>query len=232
MLPRLRLSAWTPLVVMVLLFVALTFPAAGQVMLGGASLNGLASHKRVRRGLGRTFQSIELHDDLSVEENLQVAVQGSRRDGAATGGLERACALLGIDGLLERPAGELSQGERQLVSMARACASQPEVLLLDEPAAGLDPTESAWLGERIRTVAASGTGVLLVDHDIALVLGICDHIYVLDFGRVIAEGDPAAIRADRKVAEAYLGTSGSASQERSSPPDVPVATEPNRAAAR
>ena len=80
------------------------------------------------------------------------------------------------------------------------------MLLLDEPAAGLDNTESTWLGERIRAIADAGTGVLLVDHDVALVLSVCDHIYVLDFGRLIADGDPATIRADRAVAEAYLGS--------------------------
>jgi ABC-type branched-subunit amino acid transport system ATPase component len=108
--------------------------------------------------------------------------------------------------LRERDAGDLSQGQRQLVSIARACASDPKVVLLDEPAAGLDTTESAWLGERIRNISATGTGVLLVDHDVALVLSICDYIYVLDFGTVIAQGEPASIRSNRAVADAYLGT--------------------------
>jgi sulfate-transporting ATPase len=91
------------------------------------------------------------------------------------------------------------------VSIARACAADPAVILLDEPAAGLDTTESKWLGDRIRNISANGTGILLVDHDVALVLDICDYIYVLDFGEVIAEGDPAHIRANRAVADAYLG---------------------------
>jgi ABC-type branched-subunit amino acid transport system ATPase component len=118
----------------------------------------------------------------------------------------RALEDVGIAVLRDRPAGELSQGERQLVSLARGCVAGPSVLLLDEPAAGLDTAESAWLGERIRAVASSGTAVLLVDHDVALVLRACDHVYVLDFGRVIAEGPPDTIRSDRAVADAYLGT--------------------------
>jgi sulfate-transporting ATPase len=105
----------------------------------------------------------------------------------------------------DRHAGELSQGERQLVSIARACASDPTVLLLDEPAAGLDTADSRNLAARIREIASSGTAVLLVDHDIGLVLDVCDHIYVLDFGAVILEGDAATIRADRGLADAYLG---------------------------
>jgi ABC-type branched-subunit amino acid transport system ATPase component len=180
-------------------------PAEGAVTLATTRVDGRPPHARVRAGLGRTFQSLELYDDLSVEENVRVAAYGGRR-GDRGAAVDRALAQVGIGALRERPAGELSQGERQLVSIARACVAEPEVLLLDEPAAGLDTTESAWLGERIRDIAATGTGVLLVDHAVALVLAVCDHVYVLDFGRVIAEGHPDAIRADRAVADAYLGT--------------------------
>jgi ABC-type branched-subunit amino acid transport system ATPase component/branched-subunit amino acid ABC-type transport system permease component len=179
--------------------------AEGDIEVAGGTLAGLAPHARVKKGLVRTFQAIELYDDLSVEENVSVAAFASTlSERSATVG--RALALVGIEELRGRPAGDLSQGQRQLVSIARACAAQPSVLLLDEPAAGLDSTESQWLGERIRAIADTGTGILLVDHDVALVLGLCDHIYVLDFGRLIAEGDAAAIRADHAVAEAYLGT--------------------------
>jgi sulfate-transporting ATPase len=159
----------------------------------------------VRAGLARTFQSLELYDDLSVEENVSVAATGGRQ-AQRRAKVARALAGVGIAGLADRPAGELSQGERQLVSIARACVGEPAVLLLDEPAAGLDSDESTWLGDRIRSIATAGTGLLLVDHDVNLVLGICDHVYVLDFGVVIAEGPPDAIRADRAVAAAYLGT--------------------------
>jgi sulfate-transporting ATPase len=183
----------------------------GAVRVGEQSLDGLAAHARVRRGLGRTFQSIELYDDLSVEENVSVAVFGATGEERGSTVIQ-SLDLLGIAPLRDRAAGELSQGERQLVSIARACASSPSILLLDEPAAGLDTTESQWLGEKIRSIASTGTGILLVDHDVALVLGVCDHIYVLDFGHVIAEGDAATIRSDPAVAEAYLGTVHDASE--------------------
>jgi sulfate-transporting ATPase len=180
-------------------------PAIGRVSLAGRSLDRLAPHVRVRAGLGRTFQSLELYDDLSVEENVSVAALG-RRHADRREAVTDALAAVGIAELRDRPAGELSQGERQLVSIARARVSGPTVLLLDEPAAGLDSDESNWLGERLRSISASGTGLLLVDHDVNLVLNVCDHIYVLDFGRVIAEGPPDVIRSDRAVADAYLGT--------------------------
>jgi sulfate-transporting ATPase len=179
--------------------------ASGMVHLAGRRLDTLAPHARVRAGLSRTFQSLELYDDMSVEENVSVAALGRRQSdrGAA---VARALDGVGIAALRDRPAGELSQGERQLVSIARACVADPKVLLLDEPAAGLDSDESTWLGGRIRAISETGTAMLLVDHDVNLVLSVCDHVYVLDFGAVIAEGPPAAIRADRAVAAAYLGT--------------------------
>jgi sulfate-transporting ATPase len=179
--------------------------AEGSVRLHGRSLDGLPAHARVRRGLARTFQALELYDDLTVEENISAAVLSMVREdrgGLVSGALER----VGLGALRDRHAGELSQGERQLVSIARACACDPTVLLLDEPAAGLAIGDTRRLGERIRGIARSGTGVLLVDHDIGLVLSVSDYIYVLDFGVVIAQGDPATIRSDHAVAEAYLGT--------------------------
>ncbi len=179
-------------------------PATGSVQLAGRRIEGLAPHVRVKAGVARTFQSLELYDDLSVAENVSVAARGGRRSHRSAA-VDRALAGVGISALRDRPAGELSQGERQLVSIARACVANPRVLLLDEPAAGLDTDESAWLGERIRDIGATGTGMLLVDHDVNLVLTVCDHVYVLDFGAVIAEGRPDEIRANRAVAEAYLG---------------------------
>src|SRR5262249_60358991 len=110
------------------------------------------------------------------------------------------------------PAGDLSQGQRQLVSIARALIGRPEIVLLDEPAAGLDSNESAWLAARLREIRDAGTTVLLVDHDMNLVLNLCDHIEVLDFGEVIARGTPAAIRANGLVADAYLGTMHAATE--------------------
>ncbi len=179
-------------------------PATGSLALGDTDLNGLKPHVRVRHGIARTFQSLELYDDLSVEENVSVAATGLQtleRHDAITRALRQA----GISALRDRPAGELSQGERQLVSIARAVVTNPAVLLLDEPAAGLDRTERARLAERIAFIASTGTGILLVDHDVSLVLSVCDVINVLDFGARIAQGTPDEIRTDKKVAEAYLG---------------------------
>ena len=147
-----------------------------------------------------------------MEENVSAAVFSTvreHRQRQVSNALERA----GLTAVRDRHAEELSRGERQLVSIARAYVSEPRVLLLDEPAAGLDTTDSRRLGVRVRDIAAAGTGVLLVDHDVALVFDICDHVYVLDFGELIVEGDAATIRSDRRFAEAYLGTlhaSGSA----------------------
>ncbi len=180
-------------------------PARGAIRLGGVDVAGLPPHARVRAGLARTFQSIELYDDLSVEENLSVAVLGADRHHRHHA-VSRALERVGIETLRDRPAGELSQGERQLVSIARACVAAPQVLLLDEPAAGLNSTESALLGERIREISRAGTSVLLVDHDVRFVLDVCHPVYVLDVGQIIAEGSPDEIRADRAVADAYLGT--------------------------
>jgi ABC-type branched-subunit amino acid transport system ATPase component len=175
----------------------------GDVLLEDESLNGLPPHRRAARGLGRTFQSIDLYEDLSVEENVIVGQHLARGKGA-----EQLTAMLESLGLLsfrERNVGELSQGQRQLVSIARALAGQPRLLLLDEPAAGLDSSESQWLAARLRDVRDTGVTILLIDHDMSLVLGLCDQLYVLNFGSLIASGPPDRIRVDPSVVDAYLG---------------------------
>lgn len=177
----------------------------GTVTLNGTRIDSLPAHARVRSGLARTFQALELYDDLTVEENVSAAAFSTAREHRqrhVAVALERAR----LGDLRDRHAEDLSQGERQLVSIARACVSDPAVVMLDEPAAGLDTTETKRLATRIREIAAAGTAVLLVDHDISLVLGVCDFIYVLDFGKLILQGDPATIRADQGLADAYLGT--------------------------
>ena len=200
-------------------------PARGSVALDGKVLDGLRPHQRIRAGLGRTFQAIELWDDLTVAENVGAAV-GSKA-GDRGGGVGEVLATLGLDSVGDRPVSELSQGQRQLVSIARAVLGNPEVLLLDEPAAGLDSTESLWLGERLKSVRDRGVTILLVDHDMGLVLSVCDQIHVLNFGQLIASGTPDEIRADRVVAEAYLGSTHSRqldSEDATSP--KPVAGAP------
>jgi sulfate-transporting ATPase len=179
---------------------------AGTVHVAGTDTGSMAPHLGVRAGLARTFQALDLYDDLTVEENVSVAAS-TISPGERHSAITRALYSVGINELRNRPASDLSQGERQLVSIARASASDPRVLLLDEPAAGLDTAETRRIGERIRDISRSGTGVLLVDHDVDLVLGVCDYVYVLEFGSVIANGTPEDIRADPVVARAYLGTS-------------------------
>jgi branched-chain amino acid transport system ATP-binding protein len=190
--------------------------ARGTVELDGRDISGLAPHARARLGLARTWQSIELFDDLSVGENLAVAarrpslvatvkelaVPGPRTVVEADETLE----LLGLESLVDAMPAELSQAQRKLVGIARALVASPRVICLDEPAAGLDTHESAQLAGRLREVVDAGTAMLLVDHDMGLVLGISDHVVVLEFGRVIARGAPETVRRDERVITAYLGS--------------------------
>ncbi|MDH3026874.1 branched-chain amino acid ABC transporter permease/ATP-binding protein [Gordonia alkanivorans] len=183
-------------------------PADGTVSLDGESIDGLAPHRRSRAGLGRTFQDIELYGELSVAENLAIAAQ--RAPGDTSDNVRKVLHMLEIDHLREVPAADLSQGQRQLVAVARVLAGQPRVALLDEPAAGLDSTESRWLGDRLRAARAHGVSMVLVDHDMDLVLSLCDRVIVLDLGAVIADGTPDEIRTSPAVVGAYLGTPSSA----------------------
>jgi ABC-type branched-subunit amino acid transport system ATPase component len=140
---------------------------------------------------------------LTVEENVQVGQQRAGSHDAAE--LTRILEDLGLVEMRDLQVSMLSQGQRQLVSVARALAGKPRLLLLDEPAAGLDSTESLWLADRLRQVRDTGVTILLVDHDMSLVLNLCDRIAVLDFGALIATGTPEEIRKNQQVSTAYLG---------------------------
>jgi branched-chain amino acid transport system ATP-binding protein len=188
----------------------------GQVELDGRNLGGLRAHARAALGLSRTWQSSELFDDLTVRENLAVA---SRRpslwetakelvtDSSPTtaAAVHEALELVELGWAADLMPSDLSQGQRKLAGIARAVAMRPRLLCLDEPAAGLDTGESEELGRRLRGLADGGSSMLLIDHDMGLVLGICHRIVVLEFGKVIAAGPPEAVRRDPKVVTAYLG---------------------------
>ena len=198
-------------------------PHGGSVRFEGRELQGWAPYRRARVGLARTWQSLELFDDLTVLESCAVGAElpswstalrsavrpHGARDVAAA---EAALAAVGLDDVADRWPAELSLGQRKLVAVARALAARPRLLLLDEPAAGLDSEESLELGRRLRDLVATGLGVLLIDHDMGLVLGTCDRVDVLEFGRIIASGTPEAIREDARVVEAYLGEAHATSE--------------------
>jgi branched-chain amino acid transport system ATP-binding protein len=191
-------------------------PTTGVVELGGARIDGLSVHKRSRSGLARSFQNLELYGDLTVRENLLVAYEGCSRGNLLldviaprirrdSPDVDAALELFGLTSNAESGPASLSLGQQKLVSVARALAGDPSVVLLDEPAAGLNSSESAELGRRLRSLADRGLGVLLVDHDMSLVLGVCDSIYVMNVGSVIAQGTPQEVRRDPAVRDAYLG---------------------------
>jgi branched-chain amino acid transport system ATP-binding protein len=195
-------------------------PAAGTIHFDGRDITRMRPYRRARAGLARTFQSVELFDDLTVDENLLVAsehagVRHALRDLFLPAQepdrtkVDWAIAVCGLEEIVDRYPREISTGQRKLVGVARALAQSPRLVLLDEPAAGLDTEESLALGERLRSLPDEhGVTVLLVDHDMGLVLGVCDRILVLDFGREIAKGTPEQVRSDPGVLEAYLGSHG------------------------
>jgi ABC-type branched-subunit amino acid transport system ATPase component len=195
-------------------------PATGHVLLFDHDVTRLGPARRARRGLGRTFQRMELFTSMTVAENValgrearlagsnplwqQVATRRQRstvRD-ATTEALE----VCGITDLADQAVENLSTGQRRLVELARVYAGDFRLLLLDEPSSGLDHTESEHLGRILRSLVSDrGVGILLVEHDMALVMNVCDDLYVLDFGRLVFHGTPAETQASPIVRAAYLG---------------------------
>jgi branched-chain amino acid transport system ATP-binding protein len=179
-------------------------PTRGRVRIDGHDVTRLAPYKRSRRGLARTFQRLEPFGLLTVRENVHLAASAANRD-RPDGVADRLLEQLGITALADVRADRLPTGQARIVELARALATAPKVLLLDEPASGQDEHETAAFSATIREVAADGVAVVLVEHDIQLVMGVCAHIHVLDLGRVLASGTPREVREDDAVLSAYLG---------------------------
>jgi branched-chain amino acid transport system ATP-binding protein len=211
-------------------------PCRGRVELDGRDLGDLPAHMRARLGLARTWQSIELFDDLSVRENLTVAShrptlwetvrEAFSRPVVHPQAVDDALGLLRLEHVAELMPEELTQGQRKLVGVARALVARPRVICMDEPAAGLDVNESAELGRRLREVVDAGTPILLVDHDMGLVLGISDQVVVIEFGEVISRGKPDDVRRDARVVAAYLGSAAAELAPAALEPPLPTAEGP------
>ncbi len=187
-------------------------PTTGSVVLDGESIVGVPAHRVRQKGIARTFQSGRLFADLSVLDNLEVTGVGlglSRRDAAKKA--DEMLDWIGIAHLAERMAGGLPYTDERRVAIGRALMLEPSYLLLDEPAAGMSAEEASELAKLIRRIIAEvKCGVLLIEHNIGLVLNICDHIHVLDSGEIIEVGPPAVIKPSEKVRHAYMGTQADA----------------------
>ena len=185
-------------------------PNAGRVLLDGKDLTDVKPHKRARAGIGRTFQRLETFGTLSVRDNILVAAEmrrsWSRERFDVSALVDETLERVGLNAVADERVDQLPTGTARLIELARALAAKPGVLLLDEPSAGLNEGETKTLGALLRELAESGLGVLLVEHDMSFVMGTCEHIYVLDFGRLIADGSPDAIQHDPGVRSAYLGS--------------------------
>jgi branched-chain amino acid transport system ATP-binding protein len=185
-------------------------PRSGRVMLQGADITHKRPYQRARRGIARTFQRLEAFGSLSARDNVMVALEMRRRwvkDRSDMGArADELLAQVGISSIANERVESLPTGSARLVEVARALATGPKVLLLDEPSSGLDEAETDALGVLLHRLAGEGLGVLLVEHDMPLVMDTCTYINVLDFGRVIANGTPDEIQHNPSVQRAYLGT--------------------------
>ncbi len=216
-------------------------PTAGRVVIGGEDITLAKAHVRARKGIGRTFQRLETFGTLTARENVLVGAEmrrgWSREKFDVRQLADELIDKVGLRDVADEKVDKLATGTARLVEVARALASKPRVLLLDEPSAGLNENETGALGALLRELSADGLAVLLVEHDMSFVMGACDHIHVLDFGRLIAEGSPTEIQANPDVRAAYLGSkdhSGAqgagraeeAAKAAGAEPELPIVTLP------
>lgn len=195
-------------------------PTRGRVLLHGEDLTALAPAARARRGLGRTFQRMELFGSLTARENVALGREAGLAGGRilrqvlprrpdrdlVTHATSEALRCCQIESLADRAVGSLGTGQRRLVELARVLAGEFSMLLLDEPSSGLDNRETHNFGAVLKEVVATrGTGVLLVEHDMSLVMAVCEYVYVLDFGKLIFSGTPSEVASNETVRKAYLG---------------------------
>lgn len=196
-------------------------PESGHIYLDGEDITGLKPYEICKKGITRTYQVIKLFSGMTVLDNVRVGMHTKLKQGFFQDifhfrkmreyekqGLAKAHELLklvGLDDFSSYPAGALSYGQQRLVEIARALASEPKLILLDEPAAGMNSKEKMDLNEKIRDITAKGTTVLLVEHDMSMVMNVADKIYVLNSGKNLAEGTPEEIASNPDVIEAYLG---------------------------
>ena len=187
-------------------------PTRGQVLVDGTDVTAMPVHRRARLGLARTFQRLELFGSLTVTENIRAAAEIHRlwRTGGVDVGRRVATIVdrLGLRAFADAPAHTLPTGLARLTELGRALATEPRLLLLDEPGSGLDTGESEQFASLLAQFATEGVGILLVEHDMDLVMRACSWIHVLDFGVLLTSGTPDQVRADAQVQEAYLGHAG------------------------
>jgi branched-chain amino acid transport system ATP-binding protein len=180
-------------------------PDAGRVTLDGRDVTKAGPTARARHGMARTFQRLELFGRLTVRENLMVAAELGPERGHASDTVEKILARLGLTDIAGLSADALPTGTGRRLEVGRALATRPRYLLLDEPAAGLDVTETRAFGELLRALAAEEMAIVLVEHDMSLVMNVCDQVHVLDLGTMICSGPPDVVQRDERVLAAYLG---------------------------
>jgi len=192
-------------------------PTEGRIFIGDEDVTNRKPHKRARLRMARTFQRLEVFGSLTARENILVAAEirnGWSKDREDPKQVTDAIIdRVGLRAVANDPVDSMPTGLARLVELGRALATQPQLLLLDEPGSGLDHNESEVLGDLLLDLAAEGMAVLLVEHDVELVMRVCEEIFVLDFGRLIAQGPPAAIQANEAVQAAYLGAENEALDE-------------------